>query len=132
MKYSAKQYARALLASTQDIKGEKLSVVLDNFIELLVKNNDLKLFPNIASEWHRLILEEKGVKSARLTTAHKINAVEENNIKQKLKDIVGSEVELVKDENPDLIGGFRATVDDLVIDASVRNTLQQLKNNLAK
>ena len=58
--------------------------------------------------------------------------MEENKIKQKLKDIVGSEVELVKDENPDLIGGFRATVDDLVIDASVRNTLQQLKNNLAK
>lgn len=132
MKYSAKQYAKALFESLESTDHKDQDKVLDNFANVLSENNDLRLFEAIAEEFHKLELAAKGMKQAEVISAHAISGHMEKEILDEVNKLVKGKAELKKKIDEDLIGGVVIRVDDLEIDASVRNSLLQLKSNLIK
>ena len=132
MKISSKQYALALFESLQSTQGNDQDLVLDNFAAVLSQNNDLKLFEEIAEEYHKLELKQKGVKLVEATTAHPLSQESEREIISQLNRLVGGKVELKKKIDENLIGGVVIRMEDELIDASVKGSLEQLKKNLAE
>lgn len=132
MKYSAKNYAQALMESLESADPKDENQILDNFVKILAENNDIRLFEQISDEFHKLDLKKKGISQAEVITAHPISRENEQQIIQQLNKIVKGNLELKKKVDEQLIGGVVIRVDDQLIDASVKNNLEQLKKELIK
>ena len=132
MKFTAKQYAQALFDSITSTNPKDQENVLDNFVEVLAQNNDLKLFDQISEEFHKLELKEKGKIQAEVTTATPLTPSSEKNLIHELNELVKSQVELKKRVDENIVGGVVIQIEDTVIDASVKKSLEDLKNNLIK
>lgn len=131
MKFTAKQYAQALMDSLSETDPKDTDKILDNFVTVLVENDQLRLFEEIVNEFHRIDLEKKGTKQAEVTSARPLSRENENAVIEHLNKIVGSKVELKKQIDERLVGGVVIRVDDKLVDASVKNELNQLKNELS-
>jgi F-type H+-transporting ATPase subunit delta len=103
-----------------------------NLAKLLILKRRVKIMPQIAQEYSILMDRHQGIEHAQVTTAVKLDSSAELKIKEELAKITGSKVELTTRIDPDIIGGFVARVGDKVIDGSVRNRLQNLKQNIAQ
>ena len=132
MRYSAKQYAQALMDSLADTDPKDSDKVLDNFVKVLAENNDIRLFEQISEEFHKMELAKKGIKQVEVTSAHPINHENEKEILHELNKLVKGNYELKKKVDESLIGGVVLRMDDQMLDASVKNNLQQLKNELTQ
>jgi F-type H+-transporting ATPase subunit delta len=130
MKYSPKQYAQALMEALENSSPKDESLVLDNFVKVLVENSHLRMFEEISEEFHKLELRKKGLKQVEVTTARPITQENQHGIIQELNKIVKGNIELKKKVDENLIGGVIIKVDDQMLDASVKNDLEQLKKEL--
>ncbi len=131
MKFSAKQYAKALMDAIQETNPKDQDKVLDNFAKILADNNDLRLYDQIAEEFHKLDLAKQGIKQVEVKSAHPLSRENEKAIVDELNKLVKGKIELKKEVDERLIGGVLIQMEDQVIDASVKNQLEQLKNNLS-
>jgi len=132
MKFTPKQYAQALIEALQDTSPKDQEKVLDNFVKVLAENNNLRLFDQISQEFHTLDLAKKGIVQATATSAHPINKENEKAIIEELNKLAKKKIELKTKVDENLIGGIIIQMEDQMIDASVKNQLEQLKNNLTK
>lgn len=132
MKYSAKQYAQALMETLERAEIKDENQILDNFVKVLAENNHLRMFDEISEEFHKLELAKKGLKQAEVITAHPINHESEHGIIQELNKLVKGNIELKKKIDESLIGGVIIKMDDQMLDASIKNDLEQLKKDLTK
>src|SRR5437870_827178 len=95
MKYSAKQYAQALKESLEGSRPEDEAQILDNFAKVLAENNDLRLFEQIAEEFHKLDLAKKGIQQVEVKSAHPLSPQTERQIIEELNKLAGK-VEIKK------------------------------------
>lgn len=131
MKLTAQQYAKTLHESLQDTKTSDHDKILDNFVEVLVANNDIKMFDEIQLEFEKLEKAQKGIKIAEVTSAQPLNKNTEKEIIAQLNQMIGGKVELKQKIDEKILGGVVIKLDDTLIDASVKRSLEELKNNLA-
>jgi len=75
-------------------------------------------------------LNKKDIRQVEVTTAHPISRENEQQIINTLNKIVKGSLELKKKVDEQLIGGVVIRVDDQLLDASVKNNLEQLKKEL--
>src|SRR3989338_8412889 len=130
MKFTAKQYAEALMDSITDTDPKHLDLVLDNFVQVLVDNSALRMFDEITEEFHKLELAKKGIKQVEITSVHPINQENEKEILHQLNKLVKGNLELKKKVDENIIGGVIVKIEDQMLDASVKNNLEQLRNEL--
>lgn len=130
MKLTALQYAKTLFESLQDTDTKHHALVMDNFLAALKANNDLKMFEDIALEFEKLEKAQKGIKIAEVTSASPLNKQSEKDIIEQLNKIVGGKVELKQKVDEKLIGGVVIKLDDMLIDASAKKSLEELKKSI--
>ena len=97
------------------------------FLEIIFQNKREVYLPAIARNFLDMYRKEKGVKKATLITAVVVEAQVRERIKKMLKDTFNTEVELLEQTKPEIIGGFVLRIEDKQYDASVSNKLQELK-----
>lgn len=132
MKITPAQYAKALheaLANTSEKDHDK---VLDNFVEVLAENNDIKLFDKISEEFDVIEKANKGITVAEVKSASLLSKKTEKTIIESLNEYVKGKVELKKSIDENIIGGVVIKLNDTIIDASIKSNLKDLKNNLSK
>ncbi len=132
MRYTPKQYAQALLETLESTSPSDIDKVLDNFTQVLVENNDLKLFEEISAEYEKVNLAAQGISPVKVSSAHNLNSDNEQAIIEILNKLIQGKPALRKSRDENLIGGAIIEVDDVRIDASVRNSLGQLKKEIIK
>lgn len=130
MKRTPKKYAESLIQVLQEAENKDQDIVLDNFVRLLIKNNDLDLFPKIAEEYEKLEMVKQGVKKVKVVSAHKLDGPEEEQIKAKIESILDSKVQLEKEVDENVVGGVVIKADDWVLDASLKNYLKKLSKSM--
>lgn len=102
-----------------------------DFLKLLVENRRLGMAESIARAYIGIYREENNIKVVRLTVAAPIPASEEERLKTLIeRHIGGATMEFSQNVDPSLIGGFRVTVDNERLDATISNELKQLRLNL--
>ena len=118
---------RAVLAN-DDVTGciERLSVPMQRFLALVIRNKRVEYLPAILHNYRVLYRKEKGITRAWLTTA-----TENPELAGKLAELMKlqglTEVDFKTEVDPDLIGGFIVQIEDKRLDASIASQLRTIR-----
>ena len=111
-------------------KGRPSSALLLNFLKVLIKKRRFKELTAIQEEFHRLYEKKQGIREVRAITAIPLSRANEDKMRMVLKKRLQSEIRLVTEIDPGILGGLILRFDDGEIDASFRNRLHELKQKL--
>lgn len=131
---------RAYLESPKQSIADKRSM-LDRALEssspeakrlatMLLERHRLSSVPEIVERFQALLLEERGIVIADVTTAVPLDAEAETMIQRQLSKVIGKDVEIRPKVDPAIIGGMVARIGDNLIDGSVSNQLRRLHERL--
>lgn len=98
--------------------------------DLLLERRRMASVPEIYEQFQSLLLKEKGIVIADVTTAVPLDAAGEKMIQKQLSELIGKEVEVRTQVDPAIIGGMVARIGDNLIDGSVSNQLRRLHERL--
>lgn len=112
-------------------KGQIENMIL-NFLKLLVDKSRFNLSIDIFKEFNSLANDYRGIKEGILYVATSLDEAKVKAIEAKITKKIGKNVELTQIVDESLIGGFKVVISDLVIDNSIKNKLESLKNDLVE
>jgi F-type H+-transporting ATPase subunit delta len=101
-----------------------------NLFRLLRRKNRLALGPSIASYFHEIWDEERGIERATVRTAVPLDDPTRDRIREQLAQQTGKTIEMDTEVDPSLIGGAVIRIGDRLIDGSTRTRLRQLRGRL--
>ena len=109
---------------------DKINELTLNFFRLVFQNKREIFIPEISNNILKLIREEKGIKTAVLTTASSVDNNTLDKITRLLENELGGKVELTNCIKPQIIGGIIIRVNDKQYDASIAKQLNKVKQKL--
>ena len=124
--------------STEEKKdGLKRSVtdaepVLMNFLEALVERHRMPAIFRIRTRFDQLWEEEHQLLPVQVTSAVSLDEATVTSIGDRVGEQTGRRVELSSSIDPDILGGIVLRVGNSVLDASIRNRLNQLRKQVAR
>ena len=107
----------------------EMSKLAKNFIGVIINKNRINYLMDIINSFEKLMSGLKGEMSATITSA-KVLKEELKHIKDKLKDKFSSEFNINTIVDETLIGGLKIQVGSQMIDSSIKNQLQTLKEKM--
>ena len=133
MKISVSQYARALFEMTSSCSEKELKKNLANFVLILNRDRALGKISEIIKSFNDIWSIEKGELSAELSSARDLGPATKDSIVEYLKNKTGAKkINLYEKSDTELIGGFILRYNSYIIDGSLKNTLNNLKNKSSK
>ena len=125
-----KVVASDLQATFLKVCGDKLNANAQNLIKVLVEYGRMSTLPAISAAFEELKALDEGVLEAQIIAASKPSVAEVKDLVARLEAKFGKKVEATVSIDPEIIGGIKIIVGDTVIDASVKNQLQNLAYTL--
>jgi ATP synthase F1 delta subunit len=119
--------ASVLEAAVGGAEADELS---RNFLRLLAEKGRAAQIEGIHEELERLIARAEGQLKVSLTTAYELSEEEAKEIAARIERASGRRVEVVRDVDPDLIGGIVLQAGSLRADASVRGRIERMRREL--
>jgi F-type H+-transporting ATPase subunit delta len=120
-------------------KQEALARVLDgadpillNFLKLLIENHRMPVIFRIRGEYERLWEEENRMLPVEITSAIELDNATTESVGKKIGERTGRKVTLAARVDPDILGGIIIRVGNSILDASIRNRLEQLRRHVAQ
>ena len=120
-----------LQATFLKVCGNRLNENAQNLIKVLVEYGRLSILPAITAAFEELKAQEEGTLQANIIVASKPSAAEVKDLVTRLETKFSKKIEASVSIDPEIIGGFKIIVGDTVIDASVKNQLQNLAYTLS-
>jgi F-type H+-transporting ATPase subunit delta len=105
--------------------------VIINFLQLLIEKHRMPVIFRIRSVLDDLWERENRLLPVRITSAVELDEGTVRQLGDRISEQTGRQVELSASVEPDLLGGIVVRVGNSVLDASVRNRLQQLRRQVA-
>jgi len=102
-----------------------------NFLELLAERHRLPVTFRIRREFDDLWREEHKLLSVEVTSAVELDESLVDSIGERIEERTGRRIELTSRVDPDIIGGLVLRVGNSILDASIRNRLDNLRKNVA-
>ncbi len=121
---------REILKSPDSIPA-KLEPELERFIALLVRNGRIGDVRFILHSFVSMYYRSQGVSLAKITTSVPAPGLEEE-LRTLLEGRFGCKLLFETAVDPSLIGGFVVSVDDYVLDASVRSQIETIRRQFIK
>lgn len=106
--------------------------LVGKFVDLLARKGRLDLAPEIASAYRDLADRRSGRVRATVTSPQPLSAQVREALHRKLSEISGGDVVLEIEEDPEILGGIKVRMGDVVYDASVRRQLETLRERLER
>jgi F-type H+-transporting ATPase subunit delta len=101
------------------------------FLELLAERHRMPAIFRIRRAFDDLWREENKLLPVTVTSAIELESELVEGIGQRIEEQTGQRVELSSKVDPDVLGGLVLQVGNMVLDASVRNRLDQLRKSVA-
>ena len=124
---------------SSDEKKEGVRRVVDaaderlvRFLELLAERHRMPVIFRIKRAFDDLWAEEKRLLPVSVTSAVQLDESLVRDIGDRIRRQTGREVELESHVDPDVLGGLVLRVGNMVLDASVRGRLEQLRKQVAR
>jgi F-type H+-transporting ATPase subunit delta len=105
---------------------------LENFLELVAERHRMPALPRIRREFNSLWREEKQLLPVAVTSAVELDEQLLKGIGDRIQEQTGREVELTSQVDPEVLGGLVVRVGNMVMDASVRSRLEQIRKQVTK
>jgi F-type H+-transporting ATPase subunit delta len=106
--------------------------ILVNFLELLIENHRMPVLFRVRRAFEALWQEENKMLPVNVTSAVELDKATVKEIGDRIAEQTGRTVELSAGVDPNLLGGMVVRVGNTVLDASVRNRLEQLRKQVAR
>jgi len=103
-----------------------------NFLELLAERHRMPAVYRIRRIFDGLWAEENKLLPVTVTSATELDEGLVAEIGKRIEEQTGRRVELSSNVDPDVLGGLMVRVGNMVLDATVRNRLEQLRKQVAK
>jgi F-type H+-transporting ATPase subunit delta len=103
-----------------------------NFLELLAERHRMPAIFRIRRAYDALWREENKLLPVTVTSAVELDEALVDGLGKRIEEQTGKKVELTSKVNPDVLGGLVLQVGNMVLDASIRNRLEQLRKQVAK
>ena len=128
---SVEQQAQVVLCVCSKNKPMVDETLVDNFVHLLAVNKRLLVLPNIWAEYELLRAEQEKTLSATVVSFAALSSAQEQKLIESLSKRLNRNVTLNITIDSSILGGAIIGAGDLVIDGSVRGSLNKLKSTLA-
>lgn len=114
----------------QALLGDRVNGLLVNFLRLLVRKDRETMTKSILDEYQALRDDQRDIVDVHVTVATALSDEDEEAVVETLEAQTGKTIRLHVDEDSDLIGGLMIRIGDRVFDASLRNKLSTLHDQL--
>ena len=124
--------------STQEKKdGLKRAVsgaepVFTNFLEALIERHRMPALFRIRARYEVLWEDERDLLPVEVTSAVELDKSIVSTIGERIGEQTKRTVELSSKVDPDILGGIILRVGNVILDASIRNRLEQLRKQVAR
>ena len=108
------------------------SPILMNFLSLLIENHRMPVIFRIRQEYERLWQEENRMLPVQITSAIALDDETTASLAKTIGERAGRKVTLAAIVDPDILGGIIVRVGNSILDASIRNRLEQLRRHVAQ
>ncbi|MGH2946445.1 MAG: ATP synthase F1 subunit delta [Solirubrobacteraceae bacterium] len=106
--------------------------VIVNFLELLIEKHRMPVLFRVRANYDALWEEENKLLPVQITSAVELDSKTVSQLGDRISEQTGRRVELSARVEPDILGGIVVQVGNSVLDASVRNRLEQLRRQVVK
>jgi F-type H+-transporting ATPase subunit delta len=111
---------------------EGVDPTVGNFLELLVENHRMPAIFRVKREFERLWEQENRLLPVTITSAVALDEATVKSIGDAIGQQTGQQVQLTADVDPDVLGGLVVRVGNSILDASIRNRLENLRRSVAR
>ena len=105
---------------------------LTNFLELLAERHRMPALFRIRRSFDAMWAEENKLLPVSVTSAVELDEGIVEEIGREIEQQTGRRVELSSSVDPDVLGGLVVRVGNLVLDATIRNRIEQLRKQVAR
>ena len=106
--------------------------ILIKFLSLLIENHRMPVIFRIRQQYERLWEEENRTLPVDITSAIELDPVTTESLGKQIGERTGRKVTLAAHVDPDILGGVVIRVGNSILDASIRNRLEQLRRHVAQ
>jgi F-type H+-transporting ATPase subunit delta len=103
-----------------------------NFLEALLERHRMPAIFRIRNRFDALWQEEHRLLEVQVTSAVSLDETTVEKIGEQIREQTGKEVDLSSRVDPDILGGIVLRVGNFVLDASIKNRLNQLRKQVAQ
>ena len=103
-----------------------------NFLALLIENHRMPVIFRVRGEYERLWDEENRTLPVEITSAIELDQATTESLGKTIGERAGRKVTLAARVDPDILGGIVLRVGNSILDASIRNRLEQLRRQVAQ
>ncbi len=125
--FSSQEKQAGLERAVQDADA-----TLGNFLRLLIENHRMPVIFRIRHDYERLWEEENRLLAVEITSAIELDRQTTESLGNTIGERAGRRVNLTARVDPDILGGIVLRVGNSILDASIRNRLEQLRRHVAQ
>jgi F-type H+-transporting ATPase subunit delta len=112
------------------LEGADASFV--NFLKLLIENHRMPVIFRTRQQFERMWERENQLLAVDITSAIELDEATTENLGREIGERAGRRVRLAAHVDPDILGGIVLRVGNSILDASIRNRLEQLRRHVAQ
>ena len=103
-----------------------------NFLEALIERHRMPAIFRIRNRFDEMWEDENHLLPVQVTSAIELDEKTISSIGERIGEQTGLKVELSSQIDPDILGGIVLRVGNFILDASIRNRLNQLRKQVAQ
>jgi F-type H+-transporting ATPase subunit delta len=104
----------------------------ENFLEALIERHRMPAIFRIRVEFTELFDDEKKLLPVTITSAIKLDDETVSGLGRRIGEQIDRHVEVSSTVDPDILGGIVLRVGNVILDASIKNRLEQLRKQVAQ
>jgi F-type H+-transporting ATPase subunit delta len=125
--FSSDEQKKGLLAAVTGAEP-----IFLNFLEALIERHRMPAIYRIRDRYEQLWDEENKLLPVQVTSAVHLNEQIVRSIGERIGEQTGEKIELSSSVDPNILGGIVLRVGNFILDASIRNSLEQLRKQVAQ
>jgi F-type H+-transporting ATPase subunit delta len=106
--------------------------IVVNFLKLLIENHRMPVIFRVRRAYDELWEQENRLLPVQVTSAVELDRATVSQIGDRIAEQTGQKVDLSAVVEPEILGGIVVRVGNTVLDASIRNRLEQLRKQVAR
>jgi F-type H+-transporting ATPase subunit delta len=106
--------------------------ILVNFLKLLIENHRMPVIFRVRRGFDELWLAENKRLPVQVTSAVALDSSTVDQIGARIAEQTGQTIDITSTVEPDILGGLVIRVGNSILDASIRNRLEQLRKQVAR
>ena len=106
--------------------------VVMNFLEALIERHRMPAIFRIAARYDELWEDERDLLPVEVTSAIELDKATVGSIGERIGEQTKRTVELSSKVDPDILGGIVLRVGNVILDASIRSRLEQLRKQVSQ